>query len=322
MVRIQIISDLHLETPPKSYDIVEIAPRAPYLALLGDIGCCSTSHKAEYLGFLRRHLRVFRVVFLVLGNHEAYHSTWQESRDVLREFEAEVRRERRRAVAADVDGGGGGGADGSLGEFVLLDRDSYTIHPDPDSSSSSSSSKNLDHSTDDGAVTILGCTLFSHVPIRAAQRVSMGLNDFRVIGDGWDVAQHNAAFRGDLAWLNEQVMALSNSSNSKTKIVIFTHHCPTLDDRAIDPQHRGSPLTAGFASDLSKQPCVTTNTTATNKGIVKLWAFGHTHYNCDFVDDDDGGGGEAKSGIRFYTNQRGYYHRQSPGYQEDKVVEV
>jgi len=34
---VQIVSDLHLETP-KAYDIFEIEPKAPVLALLGDIG--------------------------------------------------------------------------------------------------------------------------------------------------------------------------------------------------------------------------------------------------------------------------------------------
>ncbi|KAF2995302.1 hypothetical protein E8E14_003829 [Neopestalotiopsis sp. 37M] len=37
---IQTISDLHLETP-KAYDVHEIPAKAPYLALLGDIGLFS-----------------------------------------------------------------------------------------------------------------------------------------------------------------------------------------------------------------------------------------------------------------------------------------
>lgn len=34
---IQILSDLHLETPT-AYDIFDIPPKAPYLAIFGDIG--------------------------------------------------------------------------------------------------------------------------------------------------------------------------------------------------------------------------------------------------------------------------------------------
>jgi hypothetical protein len=46
---IQIVSDLHLEAP-KAYDVFDIVPQAPYLALLGDIGL--SSHGDEFLGFL------------------------------------------------------------------------------------------------------------------------------------------------------------------------------------------------------------------------------------------------------------------------------
>ncbi|KAK3372637.1 hypothetical protein B0H63DRAFT_527469 [Podospora didyma] len=47
-----ILSDLHLESP-KAYDIFDIEPKAPYLALLGDIGNVE-AHKADFLDFLTR----------------------------------------------------------------------------------------------------------------------------------------------------------------------------------------------------------------------------------------------------------------------------
>lgn len=49
---VQIISDLHLEAP-KGYDIFDIVPTAPYLALLGDISNV-VLHKDDYLAFLTR----------------------------------------------------------------------------------------------------------------------------------------------------------------------------------------------------------------------------------------------------------------------------
>ena len=47
---------------------------------------------------------------------------------------------------------------------------------------------------------------------------------------------------------------------------------------------------------------------------VKLWAFGHTHFNCDYTDES--------SGNRVVTNQRGYYFAQSAGFECDKVIEL
>jgi hypothetical protein len=42
MLPIQLLSDLHLEAP-KGYDVFEVVPSAPYLALIGDIGCVKDS---------------------------------------------------------------------------------------------------------------------------------------------------------------------------------------------------------------------------------------------------------------------------------------
>ncbi|RYP46801.1 hypothetical protein DL768_007043 [Monosporascus sp. mg162] len=46
---------------------------------------------------------------------------------------------------------------------------------------------------------------------------------------------------------------------------------------------------------------------------VKVWAFGHTYFNCDFVDE---------AGRRAYSNQRGCYFAQVSGFDAEKVVEV
>lgn len=82
---VQILSDLHLEAP-KGYDIFEIVPKVPYLALLGDIGNITT-HKDECLAFLTLQLKHFRSVLFVPGNHEAYGSNWPDTLTTLRDFE-------------------------------------------------------------------------------------------------------------------------------------------------------------------------------------------------------------------------------------------
>lgn len=210
---IQILSDLHLESP-KAYDVFEITPRAPYLALVGDIGTV-VAHKADFLAFLKRQLSQFRAVLFVPGNHEAYHSTWTETLQTLREFEEEVR------------------GDDSSGEFVLLDRGSFRVP---------------------GCNTVvLGCSLFSHVPEDSHESVSFGINDFYHT-EGWDVAAHNAAHARDLAWLNDEVTALEKTGED-TEIVIMTHWSPSRDPRASDPRHGQSPIAGAFSTDLSRERC-------------------------------------------------------------------
>lgn len=53
----------------KSYDTSNITPKAPYLALLGDIGL--VKNKEQFTEFLTHQLALFKVMFLLLGNHEA-----------------------------------------------------------------------------------------------------------------------------------------------------------------------------------------------------------------------------------------------------------
>lgn len=263
---IQILSDLHLESP-KAYDVFEITPKAPILALLGDIGNIA-AHKDDCLNFLTQQLRQFRVVLFVPGNHEAYRSSWPETLEILRAFEKDV------------------SANPSLGQFVLLDR---TIFQVPDTN-----------------IVVLGCSLFSHVPPESRDHVSMGLQDFFQIEE-WDIDPHNIAHKRDLAWLNTQVTEFEQSD---VRIIIFSHWSPSKDSRALDPRHATSPITPGFATDLSDEACF-------KSGKVKIWAFGHTHFNCDFTAERD----EGAEPLRLVTNQRGYYFSQAAGFDEEKLLE-
>ncbi|KAK4033327.1 hypothetical protein C8A01DRAFT_40215 [Parachaetomium inaequale] len=178
----------------------------------------------------------------------------------------------------------------SLGEFVLLDRTAFRL---PES-----------------GTVVLGCSLFSHVPPQSQMAVGMGLNDFFHTDGGWDVDAHNAAHERDLAWLNAQVADLEGSDDVQN-IIIFSHWSPTLDARGADPRHAGSPVASAFATDLSGERCF-------RSGKVKVWVFGHTHYNCDFVVEREEGAGP----LRLLANQRGYYFAQAEGFDGEKTVEV
>ena len=263
MSRLQILSDLHLESPP-AYDIFDIPVQAPYLALLGDIG---NVRDDGLFAFIEAQLSKFQVIFFLLGNHEPYYSNWTTVQDRVKDFSDTVNKKSQ------------------LGEFVFLDQTRYDLSSD---------------------VTILGCTLHSQVTKVQEERVSFGLNDFYHIQD-WAVEYHCAAHQADLAWLNHQVSEISRLDPHR-KIVVFTHHSPVAgDSRATDPAHANSPISSAFTTDLAGEACWTS-------AQVCLWAFGHTHYNCDFVDE--------KTGTRVAANQRGYYFAQAYGFEVAKVVDI
>lgn len=269
MASIQILSDLHLEIS-RSYDLFDIEPRAPILALLGDIGTIE-KHETECLGFLTRQLRQFSAVLFVPGNHEAYHSTWPVTLAILRAFEKQVKQ------------------DPSLGDFVLLDRTTYQV-PNTD-------------------VAILGCSLFSLVPPERKVDVGQGLNDFYLTAQ-WDVDAHNEAHRRDLSWLNSEVAELEQRIDVE-KVIVLSHWSPSTDSRAIEARHVGSSISSAFSTDLSGELCFTSSK-------VKAWAFGHNHYNCDFLAETQ----LRRTPLRLLTNQRGYVFAQVEGFDGGKTIEV
>ena len=160
-----------------------------------------------------------------------------------------------------------------IGRFVFLDQTRYDM---PGMSG--------------GGLTILGCTLFSRVTRGEAKEVVDRFIDFKDIID-WDVGDHNDCHEADVQWLNEEVEKISNGTPQR-KIIIFTHYSPSIDQRTKNPKYPKGTVDSGFMTDLSSQLCWKSPAT-------KLWAFGHTHYNFDFTDEE--------TGKRVIANQKGYY---------------
>jgi hypothetical protein len=122
------------------------------------------------------------------------------------------------------------------------------------------------------------------------------------------VDDHNNAHEGELTWLNAQVEWIMEKE-PKLTIIIFTHHNPTLLEEASDLLHQNDPAqaTSAFATDLSRDTCWISPQ-------VKLWAFGHTHFNCDFVD--------PLTKKRVFSNQKGYRRAEKVTFDAAKTVQV
>ena len=273
-LELQIVSDLHLETPKfrRSYNQYDIPRKCPHLALLGDIG--NVEHQ-ELFDFLIRQLRRFNIVFYVMGNHEPYGSKLLDARAKLIAFEANV--ENHRKSSSD-----------KTGQFIFLNQRRFDLSED---------------------ITILGCTLFSNVSQEQHDSVKQFISDFVEISE-WSVESHVEAHEEELNWLNAQVSACAAKAPHRS-IVILTHHSPTTLEEANAQRHQSDPnnVQSAYVTDLSKQICWTTPQ-------VKIWAFGHTHFNCDIRD--------RHTHKRIIANQKGYFQRGSMashrGGSEDKSL--
>jgi hypothetical protein len=88
----------------------------------------------------------------------------------------------------------------SIGRFVLLDQTRQDMSL---------------------SLTILGCTLFSHVPAEDAATVDEYLVDFDIVD--WSVVDHNAAHESDLKWLNGQVEKIEREEQDRQTVYL---HAP------------------------------------------------------------------------------------------------
>ncbi|KAJ4991552.1 calcineurin-like phosphoesterase [Stagonosporopsis vannaccii] len=270
--RFQIISDLHLETPVQTPSYSHFSSPtnfpllAPNLLLLGDIGLIA--HTQALLSFLHSLLSRSATVqiFYILGNHEPYHQT----------------------------------LDNALSQMSFIEKTLIHNHG-PRFHLMNRRRIDLDHTT-----TLLGCTLWTHVPAQHAHAVASALKDFDDKTGIWNrsLDHHNADHAADLAWLNTQVFRIEKEEPQR-EILVLTHHSPTTDARANSPRFPPErPLNTGFRTDLSAERCWTSER-------VKVWAYGHTHFNCHFVESGERGkGGRRKLVV---SNQKGYAYPEGKG---------
>ncbi|VUC30196.1 unnamed protein product [Clonostachys rosea] len=187
--RLQILSDIHLEVG-EQYRTFTFPATAPFLILAGDTGYLS--HYDGYLAFLEAQVTRFERVFLVLGNHEFYKSSYEETIEAAKKLEQEPSLQ---------------------GKVVLLHR------------------RRWDYDGDDEALrgfTILGCTLWSALPDESRELVQLAVSDFKHIKD-WTAQRHHATHLEEAAWLREEV---DKASGEKRDVLVVTHHAPSRKEVA------------------------------------------------------------------------------------------
>lgn len=141
----------------------------------------------------------------------------------------------------------------------------------------------------DHRVTVLGCTLWTHIPEESREPVVNRVKDYRSI-DSWTVDQHNHEHTQDVAWLKEQLFQIQEEDSNR-RIVVVTHHAPTCNNTS-NPIHVKNAWTPAFSSPLLEGEAKVW------KGIgnISHWIFGHTHWTTEF----------RTAGLTLIANQRGY----------------
>jgi len=168
-------------------------------------------------------------------------------------------------------------------------------------------------------IRVLGCTLWSKIPKEGIKSCEAGLNDFRRIFVDDQQGQSvqftpeicSMIFEEEFTWLQQEVMA---SKERNELVVILTHHTPSFWGTS-HPSYGGDPqLVPGDDGNRWMNCCFSTNLEEFIQlnPHIKLWGFGHTHFNNDFLLHQ----------TRIVSNQRGYRFGPNEFYNPAFVVHV
>lgn len=123
-----------------------------------------------------------------------------------------------------------------------------------------------------GDYRIIGTTLWSHIPLEK-QEISIYLSDYYCIHTDKDkvtVEDTNKFHQESIDFISSELR------DTKKPLIVLTHYAP-LTKKTSNPMYEvpDRALNHAFATDLSHlvRQC-------------KMWCFGHTHWNADFVFED------------------------------------
>jgi predicted phosphodiesterase len=258
-LELQVVSDLHMEQAMHEYETLNIEPQADYLVLAGDIGrATEDEHAVAYFGFLLRHCKKFKKVFLISGNNDPKGNT---DKNGINTGLAALRNFAEQKVLE--------------GRLVFMENDRYDFD-------------------DDGyAVTMLGSTLWArhrHVGYGlVSDLTTVGVHDIADIG-GWSNSQNNHIHDQSMRFLRKSIRQIRREKRTKDhKIIVLTHHTPTIFKSSL-PGTNGQEAESGSRAD-SKWSNFQTDILGGEgmEGLQKgdVWIFGHTHFSCDFYQDED-----------------------------------
>jgi hypothetical protein len=214
-MKIQYISDIHLEfeTNPKFDKIV--VPNAPYLALCGDIGHPSSETFKQFIEYCSKG---WTHVFYVTGNHDYYnkiHTRWKYKQPKSME-----------QIENDIEE-----LFKNYTNVHFLQKKSFQI-------------PNSDY-------VILGCTLWTYIQKKDFVSAHYALNDFSYIYNKERRFTVEDLVELHVDHANWILQSLKYLESIQKKAIVLTHHLPT--SLIINSKYIGHPKNYLYYSELTEQ---------------------------------------------------------------------
>lgn len=280
-MKLKIISDIHLEFPGARDALPEIVVNTDAIGLLGDIG---NPLKQAYTDFLLEMSDKFSHVFVVPGNHEYYANEFQLTNQLIEKICA--KRENIHCLnKATFDWGD---------EFRVIGTTLWSTAPEEYRDEIQSAS--TDHKK---IITQIDEEYLPHPENVDELNLGEHWDKLQIHGTKFSIQEKVSLHEEQAEWIKEEV---EKAKNENKKVIILTHHAPTSKKS----------LPWAVLQDKAAEYDSCTDMEGLLDEHVKLWGFGHTHYNCDQIINH----------TRVVSNQLGYVRRTNPTFDGALVLDL
>ena len=243
-MKIQIISDIHLEfyENPKICNFIK--PITPILCIVGDLCCCDASGLKKIKLFFDKITSMFKLILWIPGNHEYYRNSCTDKKGTVQ------------------------GIDSQNTKFCSMYKNIKYLK-----------NSRIEYLYDQTLYRFIGSTLWTQIPAQKAKEIEKYMSDYSMIYV-WSNKNKkcrkitykdvNNWHKNHIAHIKQEInnsRKLKKQKNTKyndVKTIILTHHKPFCNKQELN----NNVLSLAYESD---------QTNIMNSKYVDAWLYGHTH---------------------------------------------
>lgn len=248
-MKIQIVSDIHLEFHDEKKLYSFIKPSALILCILGDLCCCENSELKKLQNFFSEVSSMFKLIIWIPGNHEYY----QEKRARINKNNTMPAIDRRCKIICS-----------KYKNVKFL------------------KNQTLDYEYRNNLYRFICSTLWSHIPNNLGNDVQNYMSDYSSIyvWSNKNKNPRNITYKDVNAW-HKKCVKFINTEIEKTKEIKKNNGKKSSKYKSVKTivltHHKPFSTTSDYGSDKERVAYESDQSHILGCGHVNLWCYGHTH---------------------------------------------